>query len=407
VRSSVRTLAPWALLASGAALLLARSGLLGFALNDYDHEAAPAYLALVHGHVGDFLARSPAYGGSLIIRSPFALLPSAWGGGELAVFRAAAAPCLLAGVVLGLMLVSRLLAAGVGRGTCAIALLLCSANPLTLRALDLGHPEELLGAGLCVAAVLLAGNRRPVLAGVLLGLAISNKAWALLAIGPVLLALPDRRTLALLVAGGVAAAIMAPLFLFAPHAAQPQGAGASGVIFQPWQVWWPLGSTGEVVRGFDGNIKVGYRAAPLWLSPITHPLIVAVAVPLSLLWARRAAGRPWEDALLLLALLFLLRCVLDPWNTSYYALPCVMSLLAWEVLRFGRAPVLSLAVTMVSWATWQWLPPLVSPDIQSLLYLGWSLPLVGFLGWRLYAPALPAMPTLSSGGRASVWSTTQ
>ena len=37
----------------------------------------------------------------------------------------------------------------------------------------------------------------------------------------------------------------------------------------------------------------------------------------------------------------------------------------------------------------------------------WSLPLVGFLAWRLYAPALPAMPTLSSGGRASVWSTTQ
>ncbi len=386
MRTSLRTLAPWALLALGAAALVASSGLLGFALSDYDREAAPAYLALVRGHVGGFLALCPAYGGSLIMRSPFALIPAAWGGGELAVFRAAAVPCLLGGVILGLMLVARLLAAGVGRGVCAIALLLCAANPLTLRALDLGHPEELLGAALCVAAVLLAGGRRPVLAGLLLGLAIANKAWALLAIGPVLLVMTERRTLALLVAGGVAAVIMAPLFLFASHVAQPQGAAASGVIFQPWQVWWALGSSGEVVRGFDGTVKVGYRAAPGWLSPVTHPLIVGLAVPLSLLWARRAARRPWEDALLLMALLFLLRCVLDPWNNSYYALPCVLSLLAWEVLRFQRAPVMSLALTMVTWATWQWLPFRISPDLQSLTYLAWSLPLAAFMAWRLYGP---------------------
>jgi len=34
-------------------------------------------------------------------------------------------------------------------------------NPVTLYALQLGHPEELLGAVLCVAAVLTAQRGRP------------------------------------------------------------------------------------------------------------------------------------------------------------------------------------------------------------------------------------------------------
>ena len=48
-----------------------------------------------------------------------------------------------------------------------------------------------------------------------------------------------------------------------------------------------------------------------------------MALPLSLLaWRRRS------DPLLLLALLFVLRCVLDPWNTAYYALPAIIALVA-------------------------------------------------------------------------------
>ena len=62
---------------------------------------------------------------------------------------------------------------------------------------------------------------------------------------------------------------------------------------------------------------------------------------------------------------------------------------------------------MATWATWEWLLPVAAPDVEALVYLAWSLPLAGLLAWRLYAPALPAMPALSSGGRASVWSTTQ
>ena len=41
-----------------------------------------------------------------------------------------------------------------------VALALCVANPLTLNALEIGHPEELLGGALCVAAVLLAAGTK-------------------------------------------------------------------------------------------------------------------------------------------------------------------------------------------------------------------------------------------------------
>src|ERR687885_769394 len=110
--SSLRRLAPWALLALAGSALMAWMGLQGFAFSDYDREAAPV------------------------------------------------------------------LARGLGRGTAAMVLLLCAANPITWRAFEMGHPEELLGGVLCVGAVLAATGRRPGCAGLLLGLAIANKAWA-------------------------------------------------------------------------------------------------------------------------------------------------------------------------------------------------------------------------------------
>jgi hypothetical protein len=402
MRRKLLTLGPWIALGVLGAASLGWLGLLGFFYTDYDLEAAPAFAALVGGDVSQFLARCPAYGGSLILRAPFALAADGLGGGNVAVFRAVGIPCLLAGVVLGAVLAAGLLARGAGRATVATVVCLCAVNPITLRALDIGHPEELLGAALSAGAVLAALRGRSTLAGVLLGLAVTNKAWALLAVGPVILALQADRGRALVIAGGIAAAFLAPLLLAGSSSGHPGAAADTGVIFQPWQVWWFLGSTGEVIRGGDGLIKEGYRLGPGWVSPISHPLIVALALPLSLVaWRRRS------DPLLLLALLFVLRCVLDPWNNDYYALPAIIALVAWEATSFDRPPVLALALTMATWATWEWVVPAATPDVESLVYLAWSLPLVGLLGWRLYAPALRSVPTLSSGGRASVWSTTQ
>src|SRR5207302_3659823 len=88
--------------------IVAWLSLYGWALTDYDSEARPAVDALLGGHVLRFLQLAPAYGGSLIIRSPFLLVPKLWGGGELSVYRAAAAPCLAASLVLGVWLVAQM-----------------------------------------------------------------------------------------------------------------------------------------------------------------------------------------------------------------------------------------------------------------------------------------------------------
>jgi hypothetical protein len=108
---------------------------------------------------------------------------------------------------------------------------------------------------------------------------------------------------------------------------------------------------------------------------------------------RRASSSPSlreRDALLALALLLLLRCVLDSWDISYYLLPFVFALLTWEVGGPSRRPrVLALSSSVLMWVSCQWLPAHgASPDIQAAFFLAWSLPLAGALGLWLYAPGL-------------------
>jgi hypothetical protein len=371
--------------------VMAWLGLYGFAWNDYDNEARPSVEALVHGHLLEFLRLAPAYGGSLVLRAPFALLPGLWGGGELAVYRAVAMPCLIAGGALGVYLVAQMRSQTAPRLWRIVVMGVCVANPITLHALEVGHPEDVLGAALCVASVLLAEHDRPLLAGLTLGAAIANKEWALLAVGPVMFALPSRRILCLLTCGALAATVLAPLSLVGSGGfiANARGAAAPpSTIFQPWQVWWFLGHHGEVVKGLFGGIKPGYRVAPSWIGSVSHPLIIVLGLPFTaILWRRER--RPGQ-ALALLTLLMLLRCMLDSWDTTYYTLPFVFALLAWEVLSFERPPVLAFLASVSVWVIFQWLPLHVSADAQSVFFLAFSLPALGAITAWLYKPNIYA-----------------
>jgi hypothetical protein len=389
-------------------------GLYGFAWNDYESEAQPAMQALLHGHFAQFAQLAPAYGGSLLLRAPFAFLVSLWGGGSLAVYRAVSIPCLIAAGLLGLLLCAQMRRAGDTRLARALALGLCVANPITLRAIELGHAEELLGASLCVTAVLLAAScpaaehgrpalqPRAILAGVLVGLAIANKEWALIALGPVLLTLRAGRLQTLAAAALAAAALMAPIALLASSFVNATGGSASSAstIFQPWQAFWFLGRHGALVRGLFGTPKPGYRIGPSFAGPVSHPLIIfcGAALPLALWWQRRspAVQAPAEresrlpiglpDALLLLSLLMLLRCMLDTWDNVYYTLPLLLSILAWEVNVFRRPPAIALCVTVLCWVSFQWLPTVASPDVQAAFFLCWTAPLAAAMALRLYLP---------------------
>lgn len=375
-----------AVVAAMCGVMLAVLGMPTPAFTDYELEAEPSLQALREGDVAGFLQAAPAYGGSLVLRAPFALLPELWGGGDHALFRMVALPCLLAGAVLALVLFARGRALGRSSGTCWIVLLLVAACPMSLKAVEIGHPEELLGAALCVGAALAAGDRRHVLAGVLLGLAVANKPWAVFAVLPVLAILPAGRVKLLAVAGAVAGAVMLPLVLEGTSA-QMTGAVArdAGTIFQPWQVWWFLGDTGQVVVGNFG-VKPGYRVPPEWLTGIAHPLLLAVPLAVSALLYPRVRRRAWHEGLLLLAFAFLLRCVLDTWNISYYSVPFLLSLAAWELHASRRPPVLSLAAALLTWITLVSVPNMAAPDVESLAYLAWSVPLALLLGTRLLWP---------------------
>ena len=116
------------------------------------------------------------------------------------------------------------------------------------------------------------------------------------------------------------------------------------------------------------------------------------ALPLGwLFWRRRARLAP-EDALGLLALLLLLRCLLDPWNNDYYHAPFLLALLGWEAVARSGWPRLTLLASVALALTF----PAAAVTFTELsaggallgvTYLAWAVPLAGWLALEVYAPA--------------------
>jgi Glycosyltransferase family 87 len=350
--------------------------------SDFSTEAWPAFQRLLEGDLSAFLAASPVgYGGSMVLRAPFGALAGALGFESApAVFRIGAVPCVLALAVLAAFLAERARAAASGRWW-LVVLGLGAASPLAWQGVWFGHPEELLATALAVGAVLSALGGRALLAGALLGLAVASKQWAVLAVLPTLLAAPEHRIRLLAAAAGAGGAVMLPIMLAdaGAFAAAQEGVTSSAQWFRPRQLWWPLGAAPP--PGIEH--PVGAAVTPAWLAPYPKPLIVALSLPLAALWVRR--GGPRSDALLLLALLMLVRCLLDPWNVIYYHLPLVIALLAWEVVSGRRVPVVSLLATAGVWLSFQ------TYDVSYgygpwLVYLAWTLPLAAYLARELYRP---------------------
>ena len=339
---------------------------------DYPLTFAPPMNALLDGHLGAFFNLLPndEAGGSVLLRAPGALLGKLLVGSPMAIFRFGALQCLLAAGALGLWLARGMRERGCSTAARVAVVSLCVGVPAILDAILVGHPEEVLGAVLSITAVLLAADDRPALSAVALALAIINKPWALLAIAPTLLAAPRRRGRLGALAAALCGAWFGTAYLAAPGPFVHSLGGLS-IVAHPQELWWPLA---HLTR--DPSVTPGYYL-PALITDHAREIAVALMVPLSIPLARRR-DRTTGDCLALLALLLLLRCLLDPSNHVYYELPFVLALVAWEA-RTASAPLLSMLATGLLWLVFGPISANAGHDVQWLAYVAAMVPFIVIL----------------------------
>jgi len=351
-------------------------------MGDWDSDAYPAVHALASGQIGAYLEATPMMGPfATLVQAPFLALSGAT---DLGAYRWASFPCLLAAGLLGLYLASIARGRGAPRLTQAVLAVVCLVNPLTLEALEKGHPEEVLTAALAIGAIASSAEDRRWRAAILLGLAVASKQWAVIAVLPVLMALPGGRLRTGAAAAAVAALLILPGFAVAPGSflGVHEQAADTGRVVTPWSVWYPAASSVTETYEVDGRRLVAQlEEAPPLAGSLSHPLIVllALALPTALALQRGRIGISGSEAMALFALLALLRCALDPVDNLYYHEPLLLALVGWDAFSPRAAPFRSLAgvaVALVFWRAWHDIP---DPAAFNTAYLAFAVALAGVL----------------------------
>jgi hypothetical protein len=352
--------------------------------------AGPPIESLSRGEVGEFFDLQPVMGSvSLVLRAPFVALARALGGGEKLGYQLGALACLLLAAVFAFMLARAMARRGQSRLAQAVVMALVLGGPLTVQALRWGHPEELLAAALCIGGVIAAARQRITLAGVLLGLAFATKLWAWLAFLPALIVVAQgMRVRFVAYFTGAAALFIVPMFLGDPGRFMDQihHYGVPGNGLTPTNVWW--------VYGHEGGIDMsGQRGAPTFMLPdflgrISHILVVVVSVVLSALYWWKRRDRDPLDVLQLVALIFLLRCMLDPLTYSYHHIPFFTALAAYEGLRRRGLPWVSMFVSAAVYYMTKAVAPEAwyNPTPLNRWYLAWSVTVAAYLAFSIALP---------------------
>ncbi len=364
-----------AALAVVALLISVHAAFSAASVGDYRGDASPALTALLHGDLDAFGRAHPAMGDlSLLVRAPFAGIAHIWRPTEVTVYRWGVLPCVISLAVLGLWLARIARTRGTGAvGQWAIVLL-SVLNPLVTSAIALGHPEELMTASLCVAALVAALERRALLSTVLLGLAIACKQWSVVAILPVLLALERDRVRALGGALAVAAVVTIPEVVGAPasylHNQLALSHDSSSGSTQ-WTWWWALTPNVTKHVTVEGTtVPFTFHTLPLAVERALRPLVIVVDILVAAIVAR-VRGLPLrrDDAFALMALVLLLRCTLSTETAEYYHAGLFLTLLAWDAVAGERIPIRALAATVVAYVLFDRLSSsVIGVAPSSLLY---------------------------------------
>jgi DNA-binding XRE family transcriptional regulator len=324
---------------------------------DWPRDAWPAIHALAHGQVGKYLSAEALMGPvSTLVQAPFAAIAN---GSQLDVYRWASFPCLLAGGLLGLYLAGIARRRGASSLSQVLLAALCLVNPLTVAALENGHPEEILTAALAIAAIASASEGRKGRAALLLGLALASKQWAVIAILPTLMALPGSRVRVGFVAGAIAVLLTVPALIASPDsfAGVHDTAATAPREVGPWSIWYPAATVRTEALPVEQPTLVAHvHETPPLLRGLSRPLIVllAFAVPLALCLRGRRFSLDGGEAMALMALLALLRSVLDPVNNIYYHEPLLLALIGWDAFSSRGLPLRGLTGAAVALAFRQW-----------------------------------------------------
>jgi hypothetical protein len=350
--------------------------------------AGPAIDALMHGDLAGYVTHQPAIGlTSLVLRVPFAGIASWVGGGGLLTYRLGAAACLLSlGIFAAWLTAGRRIATrGWLPGLAGAALLLLS--PAVRDAVQSGHPEDVLAGVLAAGAAIAATRGHPRWAAIMLGLAVGAKPWAVIAVPPVLVAVPGQRMPTLNIAGGLALLLTAIAPVADPEAFMRslRVEGAAHVI-NAFSIWWPLSSPIHLPYGMSTEARVLPLGIPRAVSSMAGLAVACVLLVLTRGYARRS-GRGC-DPLALLALLGVLRCAIDSTNLEYYYVAALVPLVAWEVLSVGRLPLISalatLAVGLIPTASYN-----VAPAVLCAASITGTVALVWYLTHRAFHPEAP------------------
>jgi hypothetical protein len=358
--------------------------------------------ALARGDISGFFRNQPAMGlTSLALRAPAVALVR--GSDLISEYQAGAAVCCTLAALIAVWVASQARRQGAGVPAVVALLGLWTIGILWARTLQLGHPEEALAAALGLTAVILAGERRPIAAGVALGLAIGTKEWALLLAPAVVFAgsaIDWRRTLGVaLVAVALTSGVMAIGNAGAFRAAhEGQRAGDTHTV-TPASVWFRLGD--KRIIGHAGGEDFFKVYPPKLVGRWCRPFVILLAALMIPLFLRRR-GFESPDALALGAALLVLRAILDTQTFSYHLVPMLMATAAWEVFARRRFPVVAIAAMAAFQLTVHVVVPKLSSYQFNSIYLAWTLLLLAILGAAAFRPraarrsAAPAAPAVSA-----------
>ena len=167
-------------------------------------------------------------------------------------------------------------------------------------------------------------------------------------------------------------------------------------------LWWPLAHEAPVdipvatATGVRTVRRTAYRL-PTWAARFSRAVLGLAVLGVALWWLRRR-GEAGYEILLALALVLMLRALLDFGTYSYYHAPFLAAIAAYEALVRRRLPWISLAAVAGFEVIDKLGPGLHDRNALYAIYLAWALPLTCAVAFELNSTRATRAPDSHARG---------